>query len=354
MLQPARSVRPPSSSTTRSSANRLLTADFDYHLPEEAIAQVPAEPRDAARLLDTTTLTDGTFSDLPALLRPGDLVVVNRTRVRPARLLGQKVGSGGQVEALLLRPVEPDLWRAIMRPARRLRPGTMVDFGGVVAVVEAMGGGTALLHLDAEAAMAAAGRLPLPPYIHADLEDPDRYQTIFARDAGSAAAPTAALHFTPRVLSGLDTRGVEMAEVVLHIGLDTFRPITAAEISSHQIHKEEFWVPAATAAAVGRCRSHEGRVIAVGTTVVRTLETVASGGGMIRPGAGDTGLYITPGYRFSVVDGLVTNFHLPRTTLLVLLAAFMGPSWRAAYETALARGYRFASFGDAMYAERYQ
>ncbi|HKX75795.1 MAG TPA: tRNA preQ1(34) S-adenosylmethionine ribosyltransferase-isomerase QueA [Acidimicrobiia bacterium] len=330
----------------------MRTADFDYELPAEAIAQTPIEPRDAARLLDTTTMADHLFTDLPHLIRPADLVVVNRTKVRAARLWGHKPLSGGKVEALLLRQLGPARWQAVVRPARRLRPGSTIDFGGVTAVVESLAEGTAVLQLDAKSAMAAAGELPLPPYIHHQIPDPGRYQTIFAREEGSAAAPTAALHFTSRVVAAFRSRGIEMTEVVLHIGLDTFRPISTAEIDQHRIHEEEFVVGEEAVAAVEACRARRGRVVAVGTTVVRTLESVAMPGGLIRAGRGETGLYITPGYEFMVVDGLVTNFHLPRTTLLVLLAAFMGDRWREAYQVALARGYRFASFGDAMYAER--
>jgi S-adenosylmethionine:tRNA ribosyltransferase-isomerase len=329
----------------------LETTQFDYLLAEERIAQEPVEPRHAARLLDARDLSDHTFLELPGLLRPGDLVVVNRTRVSPARLIGRKSGSGGRVEALLLRRLALRSWEAMIRPGRRLRPGTVLDFEGVEAVIEEIEAGLARLRIDGEAAMAAAGRLPLPPYIGTELRDPDRYQTIFARWPGSAAAPTAGLHFTPEVVKGLTQRRIEIGEVTLHIGLDTFRPITVDQISQHRIHREEFEVGQGAAEAVERCRERSGRVVAIGTTVVRALETVSNPDGTVRAGAGSTDLYITPGHHFSVINGLVTNFHLPRTTLLVLLAAFMGPSWRAAYEAALERGYRFASFGDAMYAE---
>lgn len=331
----------------------LLTSDFDYELPSERIAQVPIEPRHAARLLDTRDLTDHTFVDLPELLQPGDLVVVNRTRVRAARLKGRKTDTGGQVEALLLRRISDDLWQAAVRPSRRLRSGTLLDFGNTPAVIEeGPVQGIATLRIDAEAAMVTAGEVPLPPYVHTALADQSRYQTIFANEAGSAAASTAALHFTSEVTARLNQRQIEIAEVVLHIGLDTFRPITTDHIADHQIHTEEFEVPEAAARAIKECRQRQGRVIAIGTTVTRTLETVATGDGLVRAESGTTGLFITPSYEFTVVDGLVTNFHLPRTTLLVLLTSFMGTNWRDAYQAALERGYRFASFGDAMYAER--
>jgi S-adenosylmethionine:tRNA ribosyltransferase-isomerase len=333
----------------------LLTSEFDYHLPPERIAQLPLEPRDSARLLDCRDLSDHTFADLPGLLRQGDLVVVNRTRVRAARLHGTKRDTGGEVEALLLRRVSNDLWQAAVKPSRRLRPGIQIEFGSTSAVVEeGPDHGIALLRIDAEAAMASAGEVPLPPYIHTSLPDPDRYQTMFAREPGSSAASTAALHFTPEVTSRLHEQDIAMAEVVLHIGLDTFRPISADIIEDHQIHTEEFEVPEEAAGAVKECRQRQGRVIAIGTTVVRTLETVATGDGLVTADRGHTALYITPGYQFTVIDGLLTNFHLPRTTLLVLLASFMGPTWRDAYQAALDRGYRFASFGDVMYAERAQ
>lgn len=330
----------------------LLTSDFDYELPEEQIAQVPIEPRHDARLLDTRTLTNRTFLDLPDMLEAGDLVVVNRTRVMPARLWGRKPDTGGGVEVLLLRRLGDETWESMVRPARRLRAGSVLDFAGTLATVEKIADGVATIRVDAEAAMAGAGEIPLPPYIHNKLADPDRYQTVFAREQGSAASPTAALHFTPVVLEALRARGVDVAEVVLHIGLDTFRPIAAETIDDHLIHTEEFQVPEETARAVEVCRQRQGRVIAIGTTVVRAIETVAGNDGLIAAGSGSTSLFVTPGYQFRVVDGLVTNFHLPRTTLLVLLSAFMGAGWRRAYRVALERGYHFASFGDSMYAEK--
>ncbi|HSL25135.1 MAG TPA: S-adenosylmethionine:tRNA ribosyltransferase-isomerase, partial [Acidimicrobiia bacterium] len=283
--------------------------------------------------------------------------VVNRTRVRAARLLGSKSETGGRVEALLLRPLTDNVWQAAVRPARRLRPGSELDFGPIKATI-AVGpvGGIAELRLstrgDLESAIDQVGQVPLPPYIHTGLPDPERYQTIYAREVGSAAAPTAGLHFTADVLADLSARSIGLADIELRIGLDTFKPISSASIEDHQIHAEEFSVPAATADRIGQCHEAGGRVVAIGTTVVRALESRATGEGQVDPGDGITGLYITPGFSFRVVDLLVTNFHLPRTTLLVLLASFMGRSWRRAYDTALRRGYRFASFGDAMLTER--
>ena len=324
----------------------VWTQDFDYELEPERIAQVPVEPRDSSRLLDANDLSDHSFSDLPQLLEPGDLVVVNRSRVRAARLRGVKSLTGGNVEALLLGPLTDDRWRAMVRPARRLRVGTVLAFGPITAIVdEAPSGGVAILHLkadgDLEDAIEAVGALPLPPYITAELANPERYQTIFAREVGSAAAPTAGLHFTEGVVAGLARRGIEMASLELRVGLDTFRPIATDRVEDHQIHSEEFSIPEATRRAIETCR---GRVVAVGTTVVRALESDFE--------RTSTDLFITPGFQFKTVDLLVTNFHLPRTSLLVLLAAFMGPRWRETYEVAKNRNYRFASFGDAMLAER--
>lgn len=328
------------------------TSDFSYELPASAIAQRPLEPRDASRLLDVDDLSDHAFSDLPSLLSPGDVVVVNRSRVRTARLLGTKVAGGGRVEALLLGPINGDLWRAIVRPTRRLRPGSALDFGAIKGTITSISPqGPVEISLEAEGdleeAIAAAGTVPLPPYIHEQPADPERYQTIFARTVGSAAAPTAGLHFTARLVDALRARSVSVVEIELKIGLDTFRPITAAHIEDHQIHSESLTIPTEAADAIN---DRKGALVAVGTTVVRSLESRAEPDGQVVAGSVDTRLYITPGYRFLVVDRLITNFHLPETSLIVLVAAFMGDRWRLAYETALGRGYRFASFGDAMIA----
>lgn len=330
------------------------TSSFFYELPSAAIAQQPTEPRDSSRLLDVDDLSDHTFSDLPALLSPGDLVVVNRTRVRAARLIGTKTVGGGRVEVLLLHPLSADLWQAVVRPARRLRPGSGLDFGAIKATIETPpNDGLVEVSLQSEGpledAIAATGTVPLPPYIHEQLTDPERYQTIFARTVGSAAAPTAGLHFTTRVIDALRARSIDVVEVELIVGLDTFRPISAANIEDHQIHSETLTITTEAAEAINQ---RSGDLVAVGTTVVRALESRASSDGRVEAGNVDTRLYITPGYRFHVVDRMITNFHLPETSLVVLVAAFMGDRWRLAYETALGRGYRFASFGDAMIATR--
>ncbi|MGH8949997.1 MAG: tRNA preQ1(34) S-adenosylmethionine ribosyltransferase-isomerase QueA [Acidimicrobiia bacterium] len=330
--------------------------DFKYSLPESSIAQAAIEPRHDARLLDTRDSTDHHFLDLPLLLQPEDLVVVNETRVRAARLVGRRQHSGGQVELLLLRARPDGLWEALARPSRRLRPGIVIQFQGLTAeLVEGPSDGMVVVELDApdvEAAITAAGEIPLPPYFRGTLADRARYQTMFARATGSAAAPTAGLHFTPQVVSGLSERRIAIASVDLHVGLDTFRPIAAERIEDHEMHREWCSVPERTAEAVDRTRAKGGKVVAVGTTVVRTLETFATEAGTVEAGTADTDLFLKPGDRFQVVDTLITNFHVPGSTLVVLVAAFMGDRWREAYQTALDRGYRFLSFGDAMYAER--
>jgi S-adenosylmethionine:tRNA ribosyltransferase-isomerase len=336
----------------------MRTVDFFYDLPEGSIAQRPIEPRHAARLLDTRTMTDRVFSDLPTILAEGDLLVVNRTRVRAARLMGRKTETGGAVEALLLDRTENGRWEALVRPARRIRAGVSLAFPGISAVVVADPvDGRCIIELspvtnrDIEDLIEEAGEVPLPPYIHTPLEDPGRYQTVFAGDIGSAAAPTAGLHFSEDLLAGLVQRGVEIAYVDLHVGLDTFRPISAELIEDHRMHSEWVTVPEATCAAIAAARNRKARVVAVGTTVVRSLESAAAGEGVIEPLRGPTDLFIRPGYRFRVVDAVITNFHVPGSTLVVLIAALLGARWRTTYETALERGYRFLSFGDAMYME---
>jgi S-adenosylmethionine:tRNA ribosyltransferase-isomerase len=334
----------------------MQVSDFVYELPEEAIAQEPIEPRHASRLLDTRDLTDHLFLDLASLLLPGDLIVVNETKVRAARVLGERVGTGGAVELLFLDPRADGSWIAMARPARRLRPGVQLDLDGVRAVVlEGLGDGLVRVELEAddpEAVLDRIGQMPLPPYFKGTLDHGSRYQTMFAQSPGSAAAPTAGLHFTPEVVSSLRVRGIEVASVDLHVSLDTFRPMTVSRVEDHVMHTEWCAVPTATAHAVAAARARGSRVVAIGTTVVRTLESHADGRGGVEPGEGATSLFLRPGSPITVVDLLVTNFHLPGSTLLVLLAAFMDGEWREAYRVALERGYRFLSFGDAMLAER--
>jgi len=325
---------------------------FDYDLPAEAIAQTPVEPRDAARLLVATdeggTVAHMRVSDLPELLDDGDVLVVNETRVLPARLHLQKP-TGGAVEVLLLEPRdEAGTWEALVRPSRRLAAGTMLHAGDDldVEVGERLADGRRAVRLhtgDPMAALAAHGEAPLPPYIHAPLADSERYQTVYAAKAGSVAAPTAGLHLTDDVLARCRARGIEVSKVDLAVGLDTFRPVTAERAEEHQIHSERYRVPRETLDACQKAN----RVVAVGTTTVRALESAA--GGRLE---GRTSLFIHGDYDFQVVDVLLTNFHLPRSSLLLLLASFAGDRWRGLYEAALAEGYRFLSFGDAMLISR--
>lgn len=327
--------------------------DFDYDLPAEAIAQLPAEPRDASRLLVVgNPLIDTTFGKLSDYLNAGDLLVVNTTRVRAARLRGTRP-TGGAVELLLLEKHE-DEWEALARPARKLRAGMLLDLGELVAEVVAVGGeGIVQARLQTvgdravEEVIAAVGLVPYPPYVTDGPADPGRYQTVYADATGSAAAPTAGLHFTPELLADLTDRGIGRSEIILDIGLDTFRPITAPVVEDHEMHRERYEVPAATVVAIQETRERGGRVVAVGTTTVRALESAAATGELI-PGEGSTDLFITPGYQPRIVDAVLTNFHLPRSSLIVMIAALV-PGWRQMYDYALESGYRFLSFGDAMF-----
>ena len=332
----------------------MLTSDFHYDLPERAIAQSAIEPRHAARLLDTRTMEDHVVADLPSLLAPGDLLVVNSTRVRRARLAATK-DTGGAVEVLLLRPHSPGSWQALVRPGRRVRRGTRLTAGPVAFEVDhSLTDGVVVLKVvggSVEEAVDSIGVIPLPPYFHGQLSDPERYQTVYARREASAAAPTAGLHFTAELITALAGRNIMMTAVDLEIGLDTFRPIVAERITDHAMHRERVIVGEEAVSAIAAAQARGGRIVAIGTTVVRSLESAAAGGAL-RPSDGFTDLFIAPGHQFRVVDALVTNFHVPGSTLVVLVAAFMGPEWRRAYETALGRGYRFLSFGDAMLVER--
>jgi S-adenosylmethionine:tRNA ribosyltransferase-isomerase len=327
-------------------------ADFDYELPEELIAQVPIEPRHAARLLvdrGAAPPEHRHVCDLPELLASGDLLVVNETKVMPARLRLHR-RSGGHVEVLLLEPLEPthDTWEALVRPGGRLRAGERLLFADGTEAAELVGrapaGDTFEVHLLGDAdpltLLDTHGEMPLPPYITAPLERPERYQTVYAAEPGSAAAPTAGLHFTPELLARLDAAGVELATVELVVGLDTFQPVSVADPRRHRMHSERYRVPAAT---LERCRAAR-RVVAVGTTSVRALESAAATGRL----AGRTELFIHRGFDWRVVDLLMTNFHLPRTTLLMMIDAFVGDRWRRLYEIAIAERYRMLSFGDAM------
>ena len=327
----------------------MRTDELDYHLPEAAIAQHPIEPRDAARLLvdrgPGAAPEHRRVADLPELVGPGDVVVVNDTRVRRARLRGRKQ-TGGHVEVLLVTDLGAGRWEALVRPGRRLHEGDVVTTGGAEPVTIKVGAdlddGLRLVEVAGDPE--GAGEVPLPPYIHEPLADAERYQTVYARRLGSAAAPTAGLHLTPALLAGCEARGARIVPVELVVGLDTFRPITTDEVEAHEMHSEAYCVPEPTWDA---CASAT-RVLAVGTTAVRALESAAATGRL----EGRTDLFLRPGAELRVVDRLLTNFHVPRTSLLALVAAFVGDRWRDLYAEALADGYRFLSFGDAMLLER--
>ncbi len=334
----------------------MLLSDFGYDLPPELIAQTPVTPRDASRLLvlhrDDGRIEHRRFGDLGEYLAPGDLLVVNNSRVLPARVFGRKP-SGGAVELLFLRRVAPNQWEALCSPGRRLPPGSVVLLGGGedhIVLGERVESGGRVVRFppgvqDVEL-LTRYGKMPLPPYIKAALDDPERYQTVYSREEGSAAAPTAGLHFTPERMEALRRQGVAFAEVTLHVGLDTFRPIKAERIEDHAMHAEVCEVRPEAAAAINACA---GRRIAVGTTSVRTLESMADEAGQVAAGRRETRLFIAPGYRFRATDALLTNFHLPRSTLLVMLSAFAGRERVLnAYHEAVRERYRFYSFGDAM------
>ncbi len=356
----------------------LKISDFDYDLPPDLIAQTPLEPRDASRLLvvqhSSGALIHRHFRDIGDYLRPGDLLIANQSRVIPARLLGRRAETGGAVEVLLLSErsdLGRDYWETLVRPGRRLRAGAHIIFGDnalQAEVLQRTDAGGRVVHFTVPGQATAVendnlyniltvrqliddlGRMPLPPYIHETLNDPERYQTVYARISGSAAAPTAGLHFTPRLLDQLRQQGVHVGFVTLHVGLDTFRPVEVEEVSDHKMHSEKIELDAPTAELINETRRAGGRVVAVGTTSVRVLEGVAGlHGGCVEPYHGHTRLFITPSYQFKLVDAMITNFHLPRSTLLLLVSAFMGkPLMEKAYQEAIRERYRFFSFGDAM------
>ncbi|MBI3174853.1 MAG: tRNA preQ1(34) S-adenosylmethionine ribosyltransferase-isomerase QueA [Chloroflexi bacterium] len=338
----------------------MKTSDFDYHLPESSIAQTPAEPRDSSRLLvldrATGELDHRIFREITDYLRAGDLLVLNQTRVIPARIFARKE-TGGKVELLLLRRRDALTWEALVG-GKGLGVGkkVVVEDGPQAEIVELLNGSERLIRFSEliEPYFPRVGNVPLPPYIHEKLSDPERYQTVYAREPGSAAAPTAGLHFTPRLLEEVQAKGVKIAYVTLHVGLDTFAPVTEDDPEEHKIHTEWCELPQTTADAIHATRAAGGRVIAVGTTSVRTLETagqqkVHDPFSTVQPFLGPTSIYILPGYQFRVVDAMITNFHLPKSTLIMLVSAFAGREHiLSAYETAIRMGYRFYSFGDAM------
>jgi len=333
----------------------MKTSDFDYNLPDTSIAQTPAEPRDSSRLLvlhrDSTELEHRIFRDVTDYLKAGDLLVVNQTRVIPARIFAKKE-TGGKVELLLLRRHDAWTWEALVG-GRGLRIGkkVKVDDGPEAEILEILEGSERLIRFSEpiEPYFSKVGNVPLPPYIHEKLDDPERYQTVYAEEPGSAAAPTAGLHFTPRLLEELQVKGVRIAYVTLHVGLDTFAPVNEDNPEEHTIHTEWCELTHETADLINQTKQGSGRVIAVGTTSVRTLESAASDGDAISPFSGPTSLYILPGYQFKVVDAMITNFHLPKSTLLMLVCAFAGREQiLETYQIAIDEGSRFYSFGDAM------
>ena len=341
----------------------MNTSDFYYELPQELIAQTPPADRSASRLLlydrNTRSITDGVFSDVASHLHPGDVLVRNTTRVIPARLIGVREGTGGHMEFLLLRRAEGDRWECLAKPARRARPGQEYRVGDglrvrVLGDTGAEGGKLVELLYDGilEEVLDRVGQTPLPPYITERLEDPERYQTVYARERGSAAAPTAGLYFTLALLDRLRAQGVRIVDVLLHVGLATFRPLSAERVEDHHMHAEYCEVTAEAARAINEARAAGGRVVAVGTTSVRTLESAATPDGLVQPFAGQTSIFITPGYAFRAVDALITNFHLPESTLLMLVSAFAGrEEMLRVYRHAVQQRYRFFSFGDAMLIE---
>lgn len=339
----------------------MLKSDFWYDLPKEQIAQEPVSPRDAARLMvlyrENDKIEHRVFRDLSDYLMPGDLLVVNNSKVLPARIIGTKYPTGAVCELLLLRQVKGDQWECLAKPGKRMQPGTVVQFGDgslTAAVDETLEDGNKYVTFsyDTETLyekLDEFGKMPLPPYITKQLEDQSQYQTVYAKELGSAAAPTAGLHFTPELLDALRAKGVGIAEVTLHVGLGTFRPVKEDEITDHKMHSEWYSVSEEVAQQIAAAKAAGRRVIAVGTTSCRTLEAVAAKYGEIRACSGNTDIFLYPGVPFRCIDGLITNFHLPESTLIMLVSAFYGyERTMAAYKQAVAQGYRFFSFGDAM------
>ena len=338
----------------------MKTSDFYFDLPPELIAQTPLERRDGSRLLALDKATGKTrhlhFFDLPSLLRPGDCLVLNDSRVLPARLIGKRAG-GGACEVLLLIDRGEKVWECLVRPGKKLRPGAKVTFGEDELSAEVVGeteGGNRLVRFDYEGifleTLERLGKMPLPPYIKEELADGERYQTVYSRVVGSAAAPTAGLHFTPELLKQIQAMGVKVCYVTLHVGLGTFRPVKAENLDEHEMHSEYCVIPQETADVINGTRKGGGRVVCVGTTSCRTIESWAAEDGTLKAAAGWTNIFIYPGYRFKALDALVTNFHLPESTLIMLVSALAGREHvLAAYEEAVRQKYRFFSFGDAMF-----
>ena len=337
----------------------MNVSDFYYDLPEELIAQTPIEKRDESRLMvlnrEKQTIEDKVFKDVIDYLNPGDCLVRNNTKVIPARLYGKKA-TGAKIEFLLLNRIEGDIWECIVRPGHKLKPGTEVEFGdGILKakVLDVMEGGTRKVEFKYEGIfneiLDKIGLMPLPPYIHESLKDNDRYQTVYAKYEGSAAAPTAGLHFTPELFEKIKAKGIDVANVTLHVGIGTFRPVKVENVEEHHMHSEHFYIKQEDADKINNAKKNGKRVIAVGTTSCRVLETIADENGMVKPTEGDTQIFIYPGYKYKCLDGLVTNFHLPESTLIMLVSALAGRDYiMKAYNEAVKERYRFFSFGDAM------
>ncbi len=335
-------------------------SEFDYELPEELIAQHPSDKRDEARLLvlnkEKQTIEHKIFKDVIDYLNPGDCLVINNTKVLPARLLGQKEDTGINVEFLLLKRIENDIWEVMVRPGRRLKEGAVVNFGqGILKgkVLEVMENGNRKVEFEYEGIfneiLDKIGLMPLPPYITESLKDKDRYQTVYAKYDGSAAAPTAGLHFTEELLKKIEEKGIQIAKVTLHVGIGTFRPVKVENIEEHEMHSEHYYIKKEDADKINNAKKNGHRVIACGTTSCRVIETIADENGFVDETEGDTNIFIYPGYKFKCLDALITNFHLPKSTLVMLVSALAGREFiMEAYKTAVQEKYKFFSFGDAM------
>ena len=339
----------------------MKVADFNYNLPEELIAQVPIQKRDESRLMilnkEEKTIEHKVFKDIIDYLRPGDCLVRNNTKVIPARLYGTKEQTGANIEFLLLNRIEGDIWEVMVRPGKKLMPGAKVSFGdGILKaeITEKLDGGNRKVKFEYNGIfneiLDQIGLMPLPPYIKERLKQKDRYQTVYAKYEGSSAAPTAGLHFTDELLEKIKEKGVDIANVTLHVGIGTFRPVKVENIEEHDMHSEHYYMKEEDCKKINNARKNGGRIIAVGTTSCRVLESIANENGMVKETEGDTNIFIYPGYKFKCIDGLITNFHLPESTLIMLVSALAGKDYiMSAYEEAVKEKYRFFSFGDAMF-----
>ncbi len=339
----------------------MKVADFNYNLPEELIAQVPIQKRDESRLMilnkEEKTIEHKVFKDIIDYLRPGDCLVRNNTKVIPARLYGTKEQTGANIEFLLLNRIEGDIWEVMVRPGKKLMPGAKVSFGdGILKaeITEKLDGGNRKVKFEYNGIfneiLDQIGLMPLPPYIKERLKEKDRYQTVYAKYEGSSAAPTAGLHFTDELLEKIKEKGVDIANVTLHVGIGTFRPVKVENIEEHDMHSEHYYMKEEDCKKINNARKNGGRIIAVGTTSCRVLESIANENGMVKETEGDTNIFIYPGYKFKCIDGLITNFHLPESTLIMLVSALAGKDYiMSAYEEAVKEKYRFFSFGDAMF-----